>query len=124
MVVHQPHMRPGPAPRPHSLDAEPMCQKRMMVCLIQLLCPHALARREISVAIAVADEAGDLVHGEPVLDAVSQAFDHFPGIAAEGIDRVSGEPATPVFERLRQVPVKERNPGGDLRASRASINRE
>ena len=47
------------------------------------------------------------------VDAVAQALDDGLGVAAEGVDGGRDEPAPPVFEGLRQVPVKERDPGGD-----------
>ena len=71
------------------------------------------ARGEVAVAVAVADEAGDLVDREPAVDAVAQPLDDGLGIAAEGVDRLADEPAPPVFERLGQVPVEERDPGRD-----------
>ena len=95
-----------------------------MISLIQLARAHALARGEVAVAVAVADEAGDLVDGEPVRDAVAQPFDDRLGVAAEGVDRRPRRASRPrsssAWGRSQWKSVTQ---GVIPRASRASISR-
>ena len=62
-------------------------------------------------AHAVAEDRGDvgLVDRDPVLDAVGEPLAHDGGVLGEPVDGVAVEPAAVVLERLRQVPVVERD---------------
>ena len=111
--MHQAHDRAGLAELPDRLDTAAMRKQGMMIGLVQVASVHAAARREIAVAISIADETGDLVDGEPVRDAIAELLDNCIGIAAEGVDGGPCEPAPLLFQGLRQVPVKQRDPGRD-----------
>ncbi len=62
-------------------------------------------------AHAVAQDRGDvgLVDGDPVLDAVGEPLADDGGVLREAVDGVAVEPAAVVLERLREVPVVERD---------------
>ena len=54
------------------------------------------------------DDVG-LVDGDPVLDPVGEPLADDGGVLGEAVDGVAVEPAAVVLERLRQVPVEERD---------------
>ena len=62
----KPDARAGPAERSHGLDAMAVREQGVMIGLVQLARTDPSARGEIAVAVAVADETGDLVDREPV----------------------------------------------------------
>ena len=66
-------------------------------------------------AFQVADpgRAERLVEGRPVLDPVAEALGDDGGVRGEVLGGVARRPAAPVLERLRQVPVVERDERGD-----------
>ncbi len=84
-----------------------------MIALVNRPRVLAPAGREGAVAVSLPDETGHLVEGEPTLDPVPQPADHSLGIVAERVHRDPCQPAAPVLERLRQVPVEKRHPGCD-----------
>ena len=71
VVVHQAHDRAGRAECPHGLDTASVREQGVVIGLIQLAGIDSPAGGEVAVAIAVADETGDLVDGEPVRDAIA-----------------------------------------------------
>ena len=88
-----PTTRPGLRRGPHRRDAAAMREQGVMIGLVESLALDLQARGELAVAIAVADEAGDLVDREPARDAVAQPLDDRLGVAAEGVGRGPDEPA-------------------------------
>ena len=94
-------------------DGVAVGEKGVVVGLIEAFGVDLEAGGEYAGSVAVADEAGDLVDGEPVKDAVAEALDDGLGVAGEGVDGGADEPAALVFEGLGEVPVEECGPGGD-----------
>lgn len=70
-------------------------------------------RRVQAVAVAHADDAGDLVDGEPVPHAALEVLAQLGGVLCKGLGGVDVLPAALVLQRLGQVPVVKRDVGLD-----------
>ena len=68
-------------------------------------------------AAGVAEERGAprLVERGPGVDPVAERVVHVAGVVGEAVRGVAVRPAAPLLERLRQVPVVQREPGQDAR---------
>ena len=74
-----------------------------------------------SVAVDGVDER--FVERDPHRDAVAEALGHDVGVLGEPGGGVPVEPAAVVLQRLRQVPVEQRDHGGDVVLEQASTSR-
>ena len=81
-------------------------------------CGIGLAAARCVLARGVADEGGAqrLVERRPVVDPVAERVVDCHGVVAEAVGRVAVRPASFLLQRLRQVPVVERQPREDARA--------
>ena len=81
---------------------------------------EALARCLLAAGIAIVGEAGELVDGAEMVDAIRQPPAHESRVVGKGSGGVARlPPSPPVFQRLGQVPVKQRQVRSD--ASRRQL---
>src|SRR5262245_49313659 len=73
-----------------------------------------LARRMDAEDVTRGRRRQRLVQGDPILDAIAERPPHQRGILTEGFRRGALAPAAAIIERLRQIPMVERDERSDV----------
>src|SRR5579875_1609217 len=104
-----------------------MCEKEG-VGRLQRVRQAGPARRVLGAVVAEEGATPGLVQGDPVADAIAQPARDDVHVGGEGLGCGARRPAPRVLERLREVPVIERDPGreagGEERVDQALIEVE
>src|SRR5882724_11351346 len=90
-----------------------MANHRMMKSLVNDLWFFFPARRVATDAIAVVEKHGDFVERNPALHPIAVRLDNLVSVIGKRVSNEAGGPATLVFERLGEIPVKHRHPRRD-----------